>query len=278
MKFRLDHVVIAVADLGKAVEGYRALGFTVVIGGRHPGRTSHNALVALQDGAYLELIAWTAPGPGERWYDVHAKHGDGLMDFALLPEDTAQAIAEAKARGLALDGPIDGGRVRPDGTQIQWQTGRQSTFDLPFLCGDVTPRALRVPEGEARKHPNGVVGVKSVTVAVHDLDATLTRYAALLGHGADEGGEEVERAESGIVLPASGVRVAFVALEGTRIVLLSPSKEGAGSSSRLADMLHDRLATRGEGPCAMALRAGPGRSALALDPELSRDRMIDIRP
>jgi catechol 2,3-dioxygenase-like lactoylglutathione lyase family enzyme len=275
MKFRLDHVVIAVADLGKAVEGYSALGFTVVIGGRHPGRTSHNARVAFDDGAYLELIAWTAPGTAERWYDVHAKHGDGLMDFALLPEDTAQAIAEAKARGLELGGPIDGGRVRPDGTQIQWQTGRQATFDLPFLCGDVTPRALRVPEGEARKHPNGVVGVKSVTVAVHDLEATLARYSALLGHGAEEGGGE---AEPGIVLPASGVRVAFVALEGTRIVLLSPSPDEAGSPSRLADILKERLATRGEGPCAMALRAGPGKPALALDPELSRDRMIDIRP
>jgi catechol 2,3-dioxygenase-like lactoylglutathione lyase family enzyme len=278
MRFRLDHVVIAVADLGQAVEGYRALGFTVVIGGRHPGRTSHNALVALEDGAYLELIAWTAPGTAERWYDEHAKHGDGLMDFALLPEDTGQAIAEAKARGLELTGPIDGGRVRPDGTRIQWRTGRQATFDLPFLCGDVTPRALRVPEGEARSHPSGVVGVKSVTVAVRDLEATLARYAALLGHGAEEGGEEAEHAEPGIVLPASGVRVAFVALEGTRIVLLSPSPDEAGSPSRLADILKARLATRGEGPCAMALRAGPGKPARTLDPELSRDRMIDIRP
>lgn len=273
MIFRLDHVVIAVADLAKAVEGYRALGFTVVIGGRHPGRTSHNALVAFEDGSYLELIAWTAPGPAERWYDVHARHGDGLMDFALLPPDTTEAIAEARARGLDLDGPLDGGRVRPDGTQIRWQTARQSTFDLPFLCGDVTPRALRVPEGAARSHPNGVVGVKSVSVAVHDLDASLARYAALLGHGA-----EADGGDPGIVLPASGVRVAFVALQGTRIVLLSPSAGEAGPASRLADILKERLASRGEGPCAMALRAGPGMPARSLDPELTRDPMIDIRP
>jgi len=73
MGFRLDHVVIAVTDLDKAVEDYRTLGFTVVIGGRHPGRTSHNALVAFDDGAYLELIAWQEPGPAERWYNVHAR-------------------------------------------------------------------------------------------------------------------------------------------------------------------------------------------------------------
>jgi len=275
MKFRLDHVVIAVTDLDKAVEDYRTLGFTVVIGGRHPGRTSHNALVAFADGSYLELIAWTAPGPAERWYNVHAKHGDGLMDFALLPEDTARAIAEAKAHGLALNGPLDGGRVRPDGQQVKWQTGRQATFDLPFLCGDVTPRALRVPEGEARKHANGVVGVKTVTVAVHDMDATLARYAALLGHGAEDG---VAESEPGVVLPASGVRIAFIALEAARIVLLSPLPEATASSSRLAEILKERLAARGEGPCAMALRAGPGMPARSLDAELTRDPMIDIRP
>ena len=272
MKFRLDHVVIAVSDLDKAVEDYRTLGFTVVIGGRHPGRTSHNALVVFADGAYLELIAWTAPGPAERWYNVHAKHGDGLMDFALLPEDTARAIAEAKARGLVLDGPVDGGRVRPDGQHVKWQTGRQATFDLPFLCGDVTPRALRVPEGDARKHANGVVGVKTLTVAVHDMDATLARYAALLGHGADDGG-----AESDPGLAASGVRIAFIALEAARIVLLSSSPEATGPSSRLAQIVKERLATRGEGPCAMALRAGPGMPARSLDPGLTRDPMIDIR-
>ena len=118
------------------------------------------------------------------------------------------------------------------------------------------------------------MGVKSVTVAVHDLEATLARYAALLGHGRRRRGKP----SPGIVLPASGVRVAFVALEGTRIVLLSPSPDEAGSPSRLADILKARLATRGEGPCAMALRAGPGKPARSLDPELSRDRMIDIRP
>ncbi len=42
----LDHVVIAVSDLERAIADYCALGFTVEPGGSHPGRTSHNALVA----------------------------------------------------------------------------------------------------------------------------------------------------------------------------------------------------------------------------------------
>lgn len=181
MKFSLDHVVIAFHDLERAIADWKAQGYTVVRGGRHPGRTSHNALVAFEDGAYVELIAWAEPGPAERWYNVLTKHGEGLMDFALLPESVPRAIDEAKARGLHLDGPVDGGRVRPDGTQLRWQTARQATFDLPFLCGDITPRELRVPAGDARKHANGASGIAKVTVAVDDVDASLARYRALLG-------------------------------------------------------------------------------------------------
>lgn len=99
MALPLDHIVIAVQDLEAAVADYRALGFQVVIGGRHPGRTSHNALVVFADGAYLEIIAWTSPAPEERWYRTLRDHGEGLVDFALLPQSTSQALAEARGRG-----------------------------------------------------------------------------------------------------------------------------------------------------------------------------------
>lgn len=278
MKFGLDHVVIAVTDLDKAVGDYRALGFTVVIGGRHPGRTSHNALVVFADGSYLELIAWQEPGPAERWYNEHAKHGDGLMDFALLPEEVPRAVAEAKSRGLALSGPIDGGRVRPDGRQVKWQTGRQATWDLPFLCGDVTPRDLRVPEGEARVHPNGVLGIARVTVAVHDPGISRGRYAALLGPNAGSDGAEAQRDDPSLVLPASGLRAAFVPVGRTTILLISPSPQARAEPAPLEVTLRTRLATRGEGPIALILRGAPGKPAVQLDPATTHGVPIVINP
>lgn len=178
---KLDHVVIAFHDLDTAIADWQSRGYNVVRGGRHPGRTSHNALVVFADGAYIELIAWTAPGLADRWYNVLAKHGEGLMDFALLPESVPRAIDEARSRGLALEGPIDGGRVRPDGRELRWQTARQHTFDLPFLCGDVTSREWRVPEGEVRVHANGKTGIAKVTVAIDDIETSMGRYQALLG-------------------------------------------------------------------------------------------------
>ncbi len=178
----LDHVVIAVHDLDRSIADYRSLGFTVNPGGRHPGRSSHNALIVFADGAYIELIAWQAAAPEERWWRLLQSRGEGFVDFALLPGDTAAAIDAARARGLAtIIGPVEGGRVRPDGMALQWRTARQASHDLPFLCGDVTARNLRVPEGEARQHPNGVSGVAGLSIAVQDVGVSVERYRALLG-------------------------------------------------------------------------------------------------
>jgi catechol 2,3-dioxygenase-like lactoylglutathione lyase family enzyme len=266
VRFRLDHVVIAVADLERTIADYRALGFTVERGGRHPGRTSHNALVVFEDGAYLELIAWESPNAAERWNVEHVKHGDGFMDFALLPESVPRAIFEASDRGLVLAGPIDGGRVRPDGRKLQWQTGRQSTFDLPFLCGDVTPRDLRVPTGDARRHANGAIGVASVTVAVRDLEVSTLRYLALLG---------TQAIASPSTIATPGLRKATVALEGCVVVLASPSGEACTGYGREVVC---RLETRGEGPCAMALQTVAGGPSAALDLAATHGALVEMVP
>lgn len=223
----LDHVVIAVRDLDMALANFRGLGFTVQPGGRHPGRTSHNALIVFGDGAYIELIAWTAPAPQERWWRVLDAHGDGYVDFALLPSNTQAVLDAAHGRGLhSLIGPVDGGRVRPDGAQLQWCTARHDTPDLPFLCGDITPRALRVPEGDVRRHANGALGVAELAVAVDDLDATVARYRALLGNVAE------------VVLEATEPPRAAFTLGPTRFVLTAT----ATGLARGPGLTHMRLA------------------------------------
>ncbi|HEY8332049.1 MAG TPA: VOC family protein, partial [Pseudomonas sp.] len=105
MTLPLDHIVIAVHDLDIAILDYTALGFHVLRGGDHPGRTTHNALVVFADGSYFELIAWKAPAPEERWWQLLQRHGEGIVDFALLPRSTAATVTAAGERGLLLDGP-----------------------------------------------------------------------------------------------------------------------------------------------------------------------------
>lgn len=180
----IDHVVILVKDLDQAVADYNQLGFTVTPGGEHTDGATHNALVAFADGSYLELIAFKRAAPEHRWWQYTQNeeiNGEGLVDFALLPTDIASDIAAARQRGLDYTGPSSGGRLRPDGQEIRWQSGQPTTPDLPFLCGDVTPRSLRVPSGPAWIHPNGVTGIEAVVVLVADLAESLKHYEALLG-------------------------------------------------------------------------------------------------
>lgn len=259
MPLPLDHIVIAVHRLDQAITDYRALGFQVLIGGRHNGRTSHNALVVFQDGSYLELIAWEGPAPQERWYNTLQNAGEGLVDFALLPGDTTEVLNAARARGLlSLEGPFDGARLRPDGAQLRWQTARHASPDLPFLCGDISPRALRVSELPAdRLHPNGSLGVARLDIAVQALPTSLTRYQALLGPDL----------QASPVLLDEGVQQISLFLGATELRLQSPAPDEAGNAR--AQALKHRLATRGEGPCTLVLRGEPAAQPVELPFELS---------
>jgi hypothetical protein len=247
MGFSLDHVVIAVTDLTAAVADYRALGFTVYPGGVHHGGVSHNALVIFADGSYFELIAYRQAAPDVRWWQVLSKAGEGFVDFALLPENTQRDVAAARERGLDLDGPIAGGRLRPDGARLDWQIVRPKTTDLPFWCGDVTPRTLRVPEGDMRVHANGVTGIASLRVAVDGVAASAQRYAALAGSGA--------------VSHADG---------SARVTIGAATFELSDDDAARA-----HVAQRGQGPMSLVLR---GPAASKLDTRTAHGAPLSIAP
>lgn len=250
MSLTLDHLVIAVADLDAAFADYASLGFTVIRGGEHQNGITHNVLVVLQDGAYLELIAFKKPEPGNRWSEVYHRAGEGFLDHALLPSAIEADVKAAQARGLDIADPQPGGRFRPDGARLDWKTARAPGSDVPFLCGDVTPRALRVQEGDVRRHDNGVTGVASLTVAVRDVAASRARYAALLGTGADAPIVEAE------ILGSPARAVTLPLGPATTVTLASPT----GADGVLAGA----LAERGEGPVAAVFRAATGAGELDL--------------
>jgi hypothetical protein len=180
----IDHVVILVRELDLAMDDYGRLGFTVERGGTHPGGT-HNALIAFADGAYLELIAFENPEQPSfhPWYDA-LRLGEGLVAFALGASDLAAGAAALRGRGLAIDGPADGSRLRPDGVALAWRTAGVGTGprgrQRPFLIEDVTPRSLRVASGPLARHANSVVSLVDVTLAVVDLARATADLAALL--------------------------------------------------------------------------------------------------
>ncbi len=268
MPLLLDHLVIHVTDLEATIADYQTLGFTVQRGGTHAEGVTHNALVGFSDGSYLELIAFLKPGSSHRWAAAQQSGIEGFIDFALLPDSVPAVIAAARERGLVYQGPFDGGRLRPDGERLVWQTGTPPSADLPFLCGDVTPRALRVREGEVRVHANGVRGVAQVNVAVNDLEASLARYTALLG-------PQLSAAVRPASLTGLGLRQALLPLGPTTLSLVAPGPQGLATET-----LRGHLQTRGEGVIGVTLRgpAAKGAAAEALSPQLRHGAAFEIQP
>lgn len=264
----IDHVVILVAELEQAVADYTELGFTVTPGGEHTSGATHNALVVFADGSYFELISFKQADPGHPWYDLLAG-GEGLIRYALLPGAIEDDLAAARANGVHLDGPRPLGRVRPDGQRIDWFLGTPQTNDLPFLCADVTPRVLRVPDGEARIHPNGVTGIAAITVAVTDLEASVERY-----HGLLTATTGVPHPPQINILAGLGIRTAHFAFGGVQIVLVSALAEAVAGTAGIA--LREHLAVRGDGPYAVALQAPPSAPEASFNLALTHGARLDL--
>ena len=243
-----DHFIVLVNDLDAAIESYRRLGFDARAGGQHPAFGSHNALVALADGTYLELVAFQDAALAAKtfWGAGVAKlrAGEGFGGYVLASNDLANDAAQLRQRALHIGEPSAGSRVRPDGQRVAWHI---VLFDnspvglLPFLIQDDTPRELRIEL--AREGLGSRARVKEVIVAVKDADAARAAYRALFA----------ERGEPTRVKNVEGdVQGYRVALAWGSIVLAQPTRCG--------NALADQLAQRGEGLYALTLEVeGVGR-------------------
>ena len=104
MEIRLDHLVIAARDLAEGAAWLEArLGVPMSGGGRHAAMGTHNRLLALGAGRYIEVIAVDpeAPAPGRpRWFDMDApamrerlEKGPALVTWAARSDDIEATVA-----------------------------------------------------------------------------------------------------------------------------------------------------------------------------------------
>lgn len=185
MPARLDHLVILVGDLERAVGDYGLLGFRVTLGGEHADGLTQNALIPFKDGTYLELVAFV--DPEDKRDNVWGWRGflprEGLVDYCVAPDGLREGVERLRGFGLAVDDLGEGGRRLPDGQEIRWRSASitQRGRTLPFLIEDLTPRRMRVPGGPAADHPNGASGVARLEVYAPDAPETTRQLASLTG-------------------------------------------------------------------------------------------------
>lgn len=262
----IDHLVIISPDLEKAIADASQAGFTVVPDGTHKDGNTHNALVAFQDGTYIELIAPTAgtEGKSHRWFPRLAK-GGGLVDLCLASSDLAADTARIREYGRHYSKPEENGRRRLDGVQLRWKgsmpPGAVGETGWPFLIEDVTPRENRVStDPEETTHQNGAIGIAGVTILTHNLSTAADDFHVITGRDADE-----------LTSPLDDQPLAaFINFETSWLMLTHPT---AGAAARHLEQI-------GPGPYSATIRthAGPitPGSGRSISPDLLSGAMFEL--
>ncbi|HEB89978.1 MAG TPA: VOC family protein [Deltaproteobacteria bacterium] len=196
----LDHLVYAVPDLAAAIEMFRTrLGHAPTRGGHHPGLGTHNAILPLRGGSYVELIARDprAPDPaGPRPFGLDTLTSSRLVTWAARSRAIERDVT--RARNASFDpGPIlEMKRRGPDGRSLRWKLSlRSPPFGdglVPFLIdwGESPHPATHTPPGPiavelvrfAGRHPD----TTRIGAALEALGARLPIV------GSDEIGLEAE--------------------------------------------------------------------------------------
>ena len=178
----LDHIVIAVKDLDRAIRDYQALGFTVIHGGKYSNYAIHSAFIFFSDGTYMELMA---ENEDEKQTDVDdfsamMRQGEGLAGFALRTSDMDVEARRLQNTGFEI-GNISTINLERDGKLIQWKLSVIDNGFKPFLVQDITPHEWRIPtDVDMITHRNQAVGMAAVEFVVRNMNDTWRKYTRLM--------------------------------------------------------------------------------------------------
>lgn len=236
----IDHVTVCGHDLDRMRRGFAGVGLLTEYGGAHANGLTHMALAGFEDGSYLELIAPTrgadltkARGMMAGWLPLMTGNA-AAGAWAIRASGIQEQADELRARGIVVRGPEPGGRTRPDGVRLEWQTAivgpEPAGSVLPFMIEDRSERCLRV---RASANQLGVRGVAAVVLGVQDLPETTALFRRAFGWEAPAFEKHLE----------SGVELAR--FHGTPVILA----EALASDSWISE----RLVKFGAGPVGFLL-------------------------
>lgn len=176
---QLDHIMYAVPDLSAGIDDMAAkLGARPVYGGAHPGRGTHNALLSLGSGQYLEIIApdpnqaGTAGEQAGTITDLRNLDGPQIKTWAVATDNFERLHQICAEQGLAFNRLVMS-RATPAGPTLNWEL----LFVSGHGFGDLFPFFidwLESPHPSATNPHGG--SLESFTVETSDAP----RYSALM--------------------------------------------------------------------------------------------------
>lgn len=184
-KDAVDHLVLAVNDLQRGIEWFeQKTGVRPVIGGRHPNRGTQNALVALGNRQYLEILAPDPQQAGhERAADLLKLTVPRIVLWASATSDIELVGQNARTAKLAVAGPLDGSRARPDGKLLKWRSlnvAREADKDILYF--NVIPFFIQWDKESLHPSQDSPAGCRLLSLEFEHPDAeALTAVMKTLG-------------------------------------------------------------------------------------------------
>lgn len=165
----LDHIAVAAASLAEGLAHVEAaLGVEMPVGGKHRAMGTHNHVMRLGDGLFLEVIAIDpdAPPPERaRWFDLDrfgavpprlatwvARTGDLDAALAAAPQASGLPVQVSRSEltwhiSVPEDGSMPFGGAYP--TLIEWPPGPHLASRMPDLGCSLQHLHIEHPDAEA---------------------------------------------------------------------------------------------------------------------------------
>lgn len=176
---RIDHLVWYMPDLDAGRTYFEScMDCAPLYGGEHPGEGTANAVMALGSSTYLEILGRDVQQDAASLdAEVARLTGPGLYHWAVGGADLDALSARAAAAGLSGGSLVPGGRMKPDGSRLEWVCwglhGHGFGSLVPFFID------WRESEHPARAAP---LGGRLAQFEIHTPDAqALARVFAVLG-------------------------------------------------------------------------------------------------
>ncbi|HLO77997.1 MAG TPA: VOC family protein [Magnetospirillum sp.] len=180
----LDHAVIAVRDLDAAAEVFTRLGFAPTPTGHHAEWGTVNFCLMF-GGDYVEILAAEGEGAEAERVRAFTAQRDGLFSISIGSSDGAATGECLRAAGLDVPTPRSLSRKLDDG---KGTTLMFSEMQLPVAATPGVPARIvqhitaeRERHPHWLEHPNGAVGLSSVTAIVDEPPALTPAWDVLFG-------------------------------------------------------------------------------------------------
>jgi hypothetical protein len=177
----VDHLVYATPDLRAGIEEIEGLmGVRATEGGRHPGAGTRNALVALGEASYLEIIG---PDPEQetfvspRLFGIDGLTSSRLITWAAKAQDLDRLAAIDLGGGIRVGEVAAGSRQTPEGVSLAWRYTNPRTM----VAGGIVP--FFIDWGKTR-HPARTAGAGARLIdlrAEHPEPELIQKMLAELG-------------------------------------------------------------------------------------------------